>query len=136
MSPSTAVKEFAHHPLAGAQPETSGPYAGETRVDAWLLQHSKFLRGHVKHEEHFENEPANVKDTSFSGLGAHKDSVDTSATTATEPTAAAVPTETGELEEPNHNGNEAFDSEWHAKNERRGTGMKALRKAFWYNGNK
>lgn len=42
------VSEFAHHPTSMAKVESQGPFAGETKLDAWLFKHSKFLRSHFQ----------------------------------------------------------------------------------------
>jgi hypothetical protein len=44
------VSEFAHHPTTMAKVESQGPFAGETKLDAWLFKHSKFLRAHFKND--------------------------------------------------------------------------------------
>lgn len=42
------VSDFAHHPTSMAKVESAGPFVGETKLDAWLFKHSKFLRRNFK----------------------------------------------------------------------------------------
>jgi hypothetical protein len=46
--PHGAISEFAHHPTSMARVESQGPFVGETKLDAWLFKHSRFLRAHFK----------------------------------------------------------------------------------------
>lgn len=50
------------HPMSAGQTKEKGPFAGETRTDAWLFEHSKFLRNHFKHNHQDEFETKSKHD--------------------------------------------------------------------------
>jgi hypothetical protein len=148
------ISEFTHHPTSMAKVESQGPFAGETKLDAWLFKHSKFLRSHFKNGmQHTDASGTVFQHGDKDGVRHRSDTTD-SAESRTEPGAAdsaegpaqrlenegrlerdeSDEIQVGE-EAPGHAVNAVRDVNMQKGAKlRRGSLKKGMKWAFWYNG--
>lgn len=154
MSQHGIVSEFTHHPATMAKVESQGPFAGETKLDAWLFKHSKFLRTHFKNAaQHTE---ANI--TVFEHEDRTRHRSETTGSAESTPSPAQVVEDESRLEPeqehetepeqeqedeiqvgeeaPGHTVTSVRDVNLQRGGKlRRGSGKKGMKWAFWNNGN-